>query len=410
LDIEYRLVTDPKLFKKSEGVKLNYSEKRFGKELFVRSHSLLFEMNVYFQEVSYHDFYDFRGLFLTDSDSDLPFDPFAAAFFLITRYEELTDDVRDEHDRFLPSHSAAYKYGFLDDPVVDQWAYLLKRKFIEKYPLAHFPDRKFRFISTLDIDQAFAFKNREAFRIFGSFLKSLFQLEFNDLSRQMGAYFGSEKDPFDTFSYIEDLHQKYNVTPIIFILFGRYGKYDKNIPVSNSEFRELICYISQFAEIGLHPSYTSNFDFLLLKEEMKKLATVSNKWIKLNRQHFLKLKIPETYYNLIKLGITGDYTMGYARESGFRAGTCTPYKFFDLTRNEEMDITIHPFPIMDRSLQKYLQLSPNEAIHKIEKIVDNIKNVQGTFISAWHNDSLSNYREYRGWKNVYKKMFEIVFS
>ena len=73
----------------------------------------------------------------------------------------------------------------------------------------------------------------------------------------------------------------------------------KGVPVvmlNMLKFRELIRYISQFTEIGLHPSYTSNFDFLLLKEEMKKLATVSNKWIKINRQHYLKLKLPETYY------------------------------------------------------------------------------------------------------------------
>ena len=408
--ISYNITNNKEEFLNYEGPKLNYSDKRLKDELFIQAHSLLFELNYYFIEITYHHFYDFHGLFLSSSDADLPFDPFAASFYLVTRYEEITDDVKDQHDRFLPSHSIASKYNFLDEPVIDQWAFLIKKKILEKYPNTNFKERNFQFISTLDVDQAFAFKNREAFRIIGSFIRCLIQLDFYEISRQISVYTGSSKDPFDTFDYIEDIHRKYDLTPIIFILFGRYGKYDKNIPTSNQEFKELIRYMSQYAEIGLHPSYTSNFDFLLLKEEMKKLAVVSNKWIKTNRQHYLKLSIPDTYYNLIKIGITTDYSMGYARAAGFRAGTCTPFNFFDIKKNMELDIQVFPFHIMDRALQKYLNMQPKEALQKIEKIVNNVKKVNGTFVSLWHNDALSNYREYKGWRNIYKRMFEIVFS
>ena len=335
---------------------------------------------------------------------------FAASFFLITRYEELTDTLRDEHDRFLPSHSIAYKYGFLDEPVIDQWALLLKKKILEKYPGTTFTDRKFNFISTIDVDQAFAYKNREMFRHLGSMVRCILNLDFSELTRQLAVYSNTSKDPFDTFDYIEEIHNKYKITPNIFILLGRYGRYDKNNPVSNHEFAELIRYLSQFAEIGFHPSYTSNFDFIQFKNELKNLARISNKWIKISRQHFLKLKLPDTYYNLLKIGITQDFSMGYARECGCRAGTCTPFKYFDLYKNEVTQMTVYPFQVMDRSLQKYLALSPNDAIKKIETIISKIKDVNGTFVSLWHNDALGNYKEWRGWKNVFKKMFEIIYA
>jgi hypothetical protein len=404
------LTTDREGFLKYNGPKINYSKEILDGSLNIAPHGLLFELNIYFQEVTYHDFYDYNGLFLTEAGSDLHFDPFAASFFMVTRYEELTNDMRDQHDRFLPTHSIAYKYGFLGRPVVDEWALLIKKEVLRLFPGTKFTERSFQFISTIDVDQAFAYKHRQVFRYIGGFAKSLIRFDFRELSRQMSVYAGNSKDPFDTFKYIEETHKKYGIKPYLFVLFARYGKYDKNNSIHSQGFRELIRYLTQFAEIGLHPSYTSNFDFLLLKEEMKRLAHVSNNWIKSSRQHFLKLKLPQSYYNLIKLGVQSDFSMGYARVVGFRAGTCTPYNYFDIRRNEEMDIKVFPFQVMDRALQKYLKQSPNEAVETIAGLVENVKKVNGTFVSLWHNDALSNYGEYKGWRNVYRRMLEMVYA
>jgi hypothetical protein len=64
--------------------------------------------------------------------------------------------------------------------------------------------------------------------------------------------------------------------------------------------------------------------------------------------------------------------------------------FYDLSKEEETELKIFPFQIMDATLNKYLKLSENEAISNIEKIVNKVKEVNGTFISLWHNESLSN--------------------
>ncbi|MFT4758694.1 MAG: hypothetical protein ACI9LN_000656, partial [Saprospiraceae bacterium] len=125
-----------------------------------------------------------------------------------------------------------------------------------------------------------------------------------------------------------------------------------------------------------------------------------------SRQHFLKLSLPKTYQNLLKTGITDDYTMGYATEIGFRASIAQPFLWYDLKSEKTTNLRIHPFQIMDVTLQQYLKLSPNEAIDRAIKIIESTKAIGGTFVSLWHNSSFSNEKKWRGWKRVYERILE----
>lgn len=51
----------------------------------------------------------------------LPVDIFGSAFFMLLRYEELVISERDEHDRFPAWASLAYKEGFLERLIVDEY-------------------------------------------------------------------------------------------------------------------------------------------------------------------------------------------------------------------------------------------------------------------------------------------------
>lgn len=98
--------------------------------------------------------------------------------------------------------------------------------------------------------------------------------------------------------------------------------------------------------------------------------------------------------------------MGYASLPGFRAGTCTPFPFYDLTSEKETSLRIFPFQVMDGTLNQYMKLSPDEALEECKKLIDEVKKVNGTFISLWHNESLSEMREWKQWRNVYYKLLE----
>ena len=50
----------------------------------------------------------------------------ATTFLMLSRWEETIIPDRDEHDRFPADASTAYKYGFLDRPIVDEYAIILR--------------------------------------------------------------------------------------------------------------------------------------------------------------------------------------------------------------------------------------------------------------------------------------------
>jgi hypothetical protein len=203
---------------------------------------------------------------------------------------------------------------------------------------------------------------------------------------------------------MQALQNKYKLNTIYFFLFGDYGVNDKNISIENKEFRKLIKSIADEAEVGIHPSYNSNKFRNKLELEIKNLGKVIKRDISKSRQHFLKLTFPQTYQHLFENDITDDYTMGYASEVGFRAGTCTPFYFYNIDLEIETKLRIHPFQVMEATLFYYMKLSPEESIIEISNIIEEVKEVEGTFVSLWHNETLSNSKQWQGWTNVYENM------
>jgi hypothetical protein len=118
------------------------------------------------------------------------------------------------------------------------------------------------------------------------------------------------------------------------------------------------------------------------------------------------LSFPKTYRNLLSVGIKEDYTMAFADVPGFRGGTCTSFFWYDLEKEFITDLLVHPITVMDQTLKKYLELSPEKAIHLLDELLLNVEKVNGDFISIWHNESISDFGTWKGWKGVYLKLLE----
>ncbi|MFC2104628.1 polysaccharide deacetylase family protein [Bacteroidota bacterium] len=409
LGTEVKIVTDKSEFESSNLPKINYSKETIEGSFQITPVDLLFESNILQKKIEISEWEDQKVFFQTSENSDIPFDLFAASFFLISRYEEYLPFSADQHGRFEANQSIAGKNGFLYDPVVDQWACMLAKVLKDRFPGFGTCKRKFKYISTIDVDNAYAYLYKGTVRTLGASMRDLFKLDFNENIKRFQTLTG-EKDPFDTYGYLDALHKQYGIQPFWFFLVGNYNTYDKNLPLDNEAFQELIKEISDVAEIGIHPSYESNKSFDQLKKEFDYLSSISKNPITRSRQHYLKLLFTETYQNLIKLGIKEDYTLGYATDVGFRAGTCTPFNFYDLYNEIESDLKIFPFQVMDTTLNQYLKLKVEDAVDRIGQIIQKVKQVNGTFISLWHNESLSDHGHWKGWEPVYKKMLEIIFE
>lgn len=401
-----QFTTNSSEFIKSDTPKLNYSPEKFGEEFYIKPHRLLFckvlialninpvwyEGNKYFCESS--------------ADSDLPFDPFAASFFVVSRYEEYLKNERDKFGRFQAKNSILFKYNLLQKPVVNIWAQLLAKKLSSKYSKITFSKTKFNFISTIDIDNAFAFQHKGYWRSSGALIKSLLHGNKQEFNTRREVLSGKISDPYDTYNYLDQVFEGNEEKVLFFFLLGDYSRFDKNISHKNKYLKKLIQQIDKKYETGLHPSFLSAKKKAKKRVLMEKsrLEEICGHDIINSRQHYLRLKFPRTYRRLIKAGIKNDFTMGYAEQCGFRAGICTPYKFYDLKNESTTDLQIVPFQVMDGTLRQYLQLSPQNAIDEINKLLLEVKKVGGTFVSIWHNETLSDTGYWKGYREVFEQM------
>jgi hypothetical protein len=139
-----------------------------------------------------------------------------------------------------------------------------------------------------------------------------------------------------------------------------------------------------------------------MRKEIERLEEITAKKITRNRFHFLRFNIPASYLRLVKLGIEEDYSLGHASRAGFRAGTCSPFYFFNLVKNERTNFRIHPFAFMDATLTHYNRLSSSKALDKILQIMQYVKEVEGPFLGLWHNSSFTEQREWKGWRNIFE--------
>ncbi|MFP4470244.1 MAG: polysaccharide deacetylase family protein [Bacteroidales bacterium] len=411
LEVPFELTSKPEYFMHYEGPKFNYSERQFKDELFFRSAGLLFDTGIEGQELNVFTRENGKAFYpVYEKKSAMPFDLFSASFYLVTRYEEYLPYIKDQFGRFDARQSVSLKYGFLDQPLVNIWAEELKTILSKRFVSLRFSDRKFRFIPTIDIDSAYSYKYKGTVRTTGAMLMNLSRFQINEILERFKVLTGIKKDPFDTYDFQFFIQKKYELKPIYFILFANYGKYDKNIAVHNRSFQKLVKSLADYAEVGIHPSYDSNNNFGSLKTEIERLSKVLNREVTKSRQHFLKLSFPTTYRNLINLDITDDYTMGYASEPGFRAGIADWFYFYDLDLETPTRLRVHPFQVMEGTLKDYLKLSREESLDVIKKMIDRVKAVNGTFISLWHNESLSNEKRWAGWQKVYAEMVRYALS
>jgi hypothetical protein len=403
LGAEIEITSNKQEFLSSANPKASYANEPIVDELFFKRDGFLSQEGA--QPVDLHlvEYKTYSVPFAVEG-SVLPFDVFAAAFYLLTRYEEYLPHSKDQHGRFRAEESFAFKAGFLRLPVIDQWAYEIAALIRQRYSEFTFPARQYSYIPTIDIDRAYAWRYSSLPATAARLLKATLSLRKEKARSIIRVLIGKEKDPFDTYDLMRKIHQ--NARPVFFFLMGDCSRYDNSISCELPEFRRLIKDISSYADVGVHPSYKSNIEPERTALEKRRLEEIVDHKVVKSRQHFLKMKMSETYQRLLQEGIEEDYSMGFASQAGFRAGTCMPFHWYDLSQEKETSLTVYPFVAMEVKLSKYMRLNPEQALNTLKNLCDEVKKVNGTFITLWHNESLTDTGYWKGWLNVYQQIVQ----
>lgn len=395
LGIDFRLYTDKEKFLATDMPKLSYSAQPTGDEINIKPAGLLFEDSLLRQDLKTDDWNGIKVFYYHgDNGAAFPFDPLAMSFHLVSRYEEYLDNWEpDRHGRFRPEASILQKTGMLKRPLVNIITLKIREELQKRYPDLKFPEKPYVFTPTYDIDMAYAHIGKGFMRAVGGFAKLFIKLQPGQVRERIRTLMGMEQDPFDNFTFQQQLHDQYKLKPLYFVNLGDYSKFDKNISHEREELRTLLRRLNETAGVGMHPSYYSDQKFGAFEEEKKRLEDILGHEVKQSRQHFLKLKFPDTYRTLIRHGIEEDYSMGYASCTGYRAGICSPFYFYDLEKEEKTGLKIFPFAFMDTVFLDYQGTAAANVPGILKPLILEAKQYRGHLIGIWHNYALADIEE-----------------
>ena len=170
-------------------------------------------------------------------------------------------------------------------------------------------NRIYKIIPTIDVDSAFAFREKGLIRTAGAYVRSLLHGNISEVGQRSKAIIGMVKDPYDVFDDLIEIQSKHNLKLIYFFLVGDYGLNDKNVAHYSRKFQSLIKHVNDYSEVALHPSFASNQESDRVKIEKDRLSKIVHNNINSSRQHFLIIHLPSTYRNLLNAGIEHDYSI-----------------------------------------------------------------------------------------------------
>lgn len=391
LNTEIEFTNTPADFLASEHIKISYADKPLGKELFFKSSAFLSSQKVETLTLKTVKFGDYSIPFEVEN-SAFPFDIFATSFFIITRYEEYLHKEQSKLE-FTAKLSYQYKWKILDKPIIDEWALMIKNMLIKKHPEFKFIKRTFFAQQTVnfslkpDVPKGIISKTKYIFRSIVSRKEKYLSSFFDD---SIGL--GTNRE-----AIIADLDAHANSKDIIYFVGFLDGLDD------TPEFQNSLPLLKNKTIGLLRPSLPEFKNANALKTSVNQLKKVYSHERSLISQQIEALKIPSCYLHLLSNGITSDYSMGYNSTLGFRAGTCTPFYWYDLQLDRVTSLNVKSYCINDLALQK---LDPEKINETIKDFIVTVELVKGHFYGAWQLRSLSENANFKKLKSAFNMILK----
>lgn len=404
----FAVTDDIDVFRNFSSPKINYSSDPVAtSEYWIKPHSLLTEKVIHPQSITVFEMNGTKAFFKTGGD--FPFDIFAATFYLLSRYEEYLPHRKDIYGRYAHENSLAFRENFLAVPLVNQWLFSFKDSLQSKFPSLPIRERKFSFLPTYDIDEAFSYKYKSWFRTAGALFKAMLNGNWDKIAERRKVLKGEMQDPYDSYEWMEALHEQHQLHPRYFFLMAQQtGKYDRNILPDEAAFKSIVRQHAGKYDIGIHPSWQSGDKPELIKEEMDVLEDITGIKIISSRQHFIRLTLPQTFRYLVEAGIKEDFSMGYGSINGFRASVASPFYWYDLEREENTELLLYPFCYMDANSFFEQKYSAQQALEEMRQYYKTVKEVEGLLITLWHNTFLGTESLFKGWRDTYEQFIREV--
>jgi hypothetical protein len=319
----------------------------------------------------------------------------------LSRWEELRDVPRDLHGRFQANSSIASSGGFLNRPIIDEYGLAFEQAMELLYPSWKKTERKLRIKVSHDADNiGIPFRWRTAVR---HSLRS--RAPFNSV-RDMSSWLSTNVEPAELRSVrdIVTASLKHGLSSTVYWKAGPPGPMDSGYDPRHKRVRAVVDWLREIGgECGVQPGYNTYRSPEKLRREIVILRDVLGDQPFGGRQHYLRW-CPDTWIDWENCGMAYDSSVGFAEQTGFRAGTCVPYRPWLFPLNRQADLLEIPLIVMDRTLLEYMKLTKDQAIGDVKKLTARCRSVGGVFTILWHNDAFLD----PFYRNVYLGLLEIL--
>jgi len=337
-------------------------------------------------------------------------DIISATLFMLSRWEETKNPTVDQHGRYLCSESVAYQQGFLDRPIVDEYAHILMLWLEAFLPRWEPQPPTFQIQLSHDIDIVRPYLSRKTG--FRQLKKDVFDRQDakNALKSALHAIWplvGAKHSPnLQSIRELARLSKQYQIKSTFYFMTADLGEYNRNqYKLTSPWMKQALRNLQEKGfEIGLHAGYFTFDNTELLAVEMERLSQVLGTLHFGGRQHYLRFQVPVTWRQWEKAGLIYDSTLSFAENEGFRCGSCHAYRPFDIEQNRRIEIWERPLIIMDQTLKLYRKFSPDQGKHRILNLAQKCKQVGGTFTLLWHNTSF--HGEWEPWVKIYREVLK----
>ena len=390
------------------GPKFSYTNHKLSNEFFVQANSLLFEQGVREHDIKISRWKTTPIFFPCDQESSIPYDIFAATFYMLSRYEEHIPHLKDDMNRFYTNGSLAGKHKFANKPVVDMWAKQFLDCFSEFFPEILINPPKLRLQTILEVPEAFAYKSKSMLRTTVESVFDIFNLSFVKLFERFAVRLSFKPDPFDIYNSWIDLHKKYNIPTKVMFLFARPSANDRNISIFKHRFLKRIKEVADYIPTSLLASYQSTDQPQFLQIEVNRFSEIIHHPLIDIRQHLIRLRFPTTYDHFTKLGFVNDYSLQFVDYLGYRAGTGFPFQFYNLSKEHRSNLFIHPVVAHEAILRA--KRFPRKARRLLEQCKTYNKEYGTPLTLVLTNTILDERIKNKSWKRMFNEFLESYYE
>ena len=352
-------------------------------------------------------------------DGVLPFDPLAVSFHGLVCWEEQAGRLPlDVHGRPSPQGFPWCKvegmatWGGHRLAMAQQhrwpWVDLMWNELLSD---AWSPaEVQFHLEPTFDIDVAFKHAGRSRTKSWLLSARDVVLGRWSVVKERFQVLSGRLSDPYDTYGWIREVHREEPLTWFV-LAANRQRPYDVGLDPEGEALPALVESLGHHvagSKVCWHPGHAALDHPDRLGLEGKRFGSWKGTFGGMVRTHFLRGNPRRWWPQLEALGIGADASLGWAQDVGYRSGVSRPFQAYDLASDRPLQVNVHPVVVMDSAMKNGLNWSPEEAKEHVDAMVAVASAVGGVWMSCFHNTSVSDHEEWKGWRATYLHMVECV--